>query len=306
VSLVLKNRFIYNLLPWQYQTSGSTSVNNIENIDYVVMAPGNYHYGKMTVDVGTAKVKGDTTEVVFSQPFPEGVIPVVVTELRPFRKDYPTIARIWDITNKGFKATALFETGVGSTVTVRNPLSYMAVTPGSASVNDSILLSAGTGSSPLCTSYSRTEYFTIPDSAGGVDTLMLSDPVILASLQTYRYAAPASLRYSSLLERSSDGLEKKVCGVRVRRFTDNKASVSDAPSSADTFGWVTLSRNINSVPSRMDAVVEQKVYSVDAVYDINGRRVASGRLSQSILQLLPPGLYIKIVNGKAEKVVKLK
>src|SRR5574344_280660 len=304
-STVLKNRFVYNMLPWQYQSAGITTVSNVEDMDYLVMAPGNYHYGKMDVEVGTAKAKGDTTEVTFIQPFPADVVPVVLTELRPIRKDYPTILRIWDVCNTGFKATALFEKGAGSAVASRNTVSYLAVTPGSESVNDTILLSAGIGDTPLCFDYTRKEYFTMTDSLGGIDTLQLVDPCIFASLQTYHYAAAASLRYASLIQTTSAAdAAATVNGVRVRRFVDDKSGVSNVPGSADTFGWVTLSRKMSAHTVGIETVTEQKAAALDGVYDVNGRCIAHGGLSAEGFRSLPDGFYIRVVNGKASKCIK--
>ena len=74
------------MLPWKDNT-GTISSN--EEIPFLALPMGNYHYGELDCEVGivtsqSAKTNNwtEVTEVTFAQPFPEGVTPVVLTEIR--------------------------------------------------------------------------------------------------------------------------------------------------------------------------------------------------------------------------------
>lgn len=286
----------------------------------MAMPYGNYTYGNMDVEVGAAKVKSDTLEVVFNKPFPEGVTPVVVTELKPTLKTAPIMTKVWDVTNTGFKTTVMYEVGEDKSIRVAQNMSYMAVTPGQAYMGDGVMISAGIGENPAYGSTYKVETFTreVYDAEGDsmrLDTLKLENPYIFGSLQTYNVGAGTLLRNQRNITVEENEVEY-VTGLRLRRIVDKSApsSVRDNKDSADTFGWIALSTGENGgedvgiedvvvAKSENPLVVEvinRCIYVEDVedfdVYTVNGTKVAANATQE-------PGVYVIRAGKKTAKVV---
>lgn len=142
--------FKYQIMPWSKQKNCITTLAKEEQVPFIAMVPGNGAFGDLAYEVGVAKINTrDTFSVEFVKPFPEGVVPVVIAELRnPITKNKAASIRMWDITNKGFKTTAYYEAGenIHSSLTIEE--CYFAIAPGQATVfsvpNDSDVIASDT------------------------------------------------------------------------------------------------------------------------------------------------------------------
>lgn len=294
------------LLPNQ----GNTELTKDEEVPFMAMKLGNYTFGNMDIEVDSAKVKSDTTVVKFNQPFPEGVTPVVIAELKPTTKTRPFFTKIWDVTNEGFKASIFYEAAVNTKISFGQSLYYAAFTPGSECIDEEtgITISAGLSTSPLYGSAIRPSYFT-----NGTDTMLLKDPLIFATLQTYNYSGGTILRSQRAITTDIDG-EEYTNGVRLRRYVDS--TIEDKPSntskSADYAGWVTittdpaLSTGIDKTitvqsenPIEVE-VINRCIYVKNCtefdVYTLSGVKVAANATQQ-------PGIYLVRAGKQTAKVV---
>jgi len=303
-----KRNFKYKIFPLQNQ--GTTEITKDEDIPFMALKLGNYTFGNMDIEIDSARVKSDTTIVKFVKPFPEGVTPVVITELKPSTKTRPFFTKIWDITNEGFKATAFYEAAENATVRLAQPFFYAAFTPGSECIDEEkgIIISAGVSTSPLWGSSARLSYFTNES-----DTMMLKDPLVFATLQTYNYGTGTILRKSTDITTDIDG-EEYISGARIRKYIDS--TVEDKPSnnsaSADYAGWVAitsepvLSTGIEEVitvesenPIEVE-VVNRCIYVKNCtdfeVFTLSGVKVAPNATQE-------PGIYLVRSGKQTAKVV---
>ena len=247
VSSVSTRAFTYQPMPWVY--SGTQTITAKEQIPFMALKYGNYTFApSMNIEVGQVKVKSDTVQVTFNQPFAEGTVPVVIAELRPSLKSNPMTIRIWDVTNTGFKAIASYEAGLGKNITIAQNMMYMAATPGVANIGDGIQISVGTGTTPLYGSTNRQEIFrqTNPDGTidDNADTLQLINPYIFGAAQTFNIKAGVILR--RFIDITTIDAEKGTLtyGTRIRRMVDTSGSNStlkNTQNEADTFGWICIS-----------------------------------------------------------------
>lgn len=240
--------FTYQLMPWAQ--SGTQTITTAEQVPFLAIPAGNHTYGDVDVEIGTARVKNDTTEVTFNQPFAEGVVPVVIVELRPSLRTNPINVRIWDVTNTGFKATAMYEAGLGKSLTIAQTMNYLACTPGQGKINKDLLISAGIGENIVYGVTYRQEVFrktnvdgTLPEEA---DTIFLSNPYMFGALQTYNYpTATVIRRYIDMQTKDEDG-NALTYGTRIRRVVDTSAgNYTNNLESGDKFGWICISSNIS-------------------------------------------------------------
>ncbi len=236
--------FSYQMKPWTQ--SGSQDLSSTEQVPFLAMVAGNYSFGDVNVEIDNVKVNADTVQVTFTQPFAEGVVPVVITELKPSLKTSPINVRIWDVTNTGFKATAFYEAGLGKELKLAQTMNYFACTPGQGKINSTLLISAGVGPNPVYGTAYRQEAFraTNPDGtiSEGADTLYLKSPYIFGAPQTYNYPTAAVIRrYIDMKTYSSDGTTL-IYGTRVKRIVDSSAGTfTNNLASGDKFGWICLS-----------------------------------------------------------------
>ncbi|MCQ2095431.1 MAG: glycoside hydrolase family protein [Bacteroidaceae bacterium] len=317
ITSAARKNFVYQPLPWSQ--SGEQTVSGAETVPFMALRAGDYVFGDLDVEVGSARVKGDTTEVLFKRPFPEGTVPVVIAELKPTLKSNALMYRIWDVTNTGFKATVRYEYGLEKALLVAQTFNYLACTPGQAKINDEVMITAGIGDNGLYGTIGRLEVFRKTGKDGSVDeradTLRFVDPLIFGALQTFNMNAGAILRNTRDLTEKSDGINPEYqYGVYVKRCKDGSAptSVKDTKDTADKFGWICLSSA--SGPTRIDEVsvavsenpirpfvINRIVYLENnekpfELYSVNGVRVASNATQE-------PGIYLVRQGNKTAKVV---
>ena len=321
--------FTYTPLPWQKQSGGSEIFEKNEEVGFVALPQGNWHYdGDIDVEVGNLTLR-DTTVVQFKEAFPAGVTPVVIaTVTRATQTSMPTLHKVWDVTNEGFKCMVMYEDANNAHVGSNQQLSYLAMTPGKAVVDSEagICMAAGLGERALY-SIAREESFRIPSItvAGEWDTLYVDDPVVLAEIQTYNTPVPTTVRLLSQVnsykindEGESEGLF--TTGVRLRRMVDKSVNTNrnvDAAVSADNVGWVIVYKeDPNGVPTAIgqhiqmgeivrlsplhvtvtNRIVEVEGYDDFELFTSSGTRAASNATQQ-------PGVYIVRAGGRTQKVL---
>lgn len=308
--------FTYKPLPWV--TSESTDFAKIESLPFMAIEEGNHTFGTLDCEVGVAKVNMiDTVDVVFTKPFAEGVVPVVLTEIRkPMLKENPIIVKVRNVTNTGFKCILMYEDEVGSKSAMKMNVCYLAITPGVGVLDDNLglMIAAGTSEATMYGSTARPHYFV-----SGGDTLRCLAPSIFAALQTSNYDAATLVRrqISPTITEEVDGVEYTV-GARFRRVVDSSRSkASDgtklsATSMKDDLGWVVLyTRRDGLSVEQMEADAEAPLrpyvvgnticvdgYEDFDVYTMHGIKLASANA-------LAPGVYVvKAGNATAMVVVK--
>ena len=292
------------------QNQGETTFSKDEEIPFMAVTLGNYTFGNMDIEIDSVKIKSDTTIVKFNKPFPEGVTPVVITELKPSTKTRPFFTKIWDVTNEGFKATASYEAAESTTIRIGQSFYYAAFTPGSECIDEEkgIVISAGISTSPIYGSSARPAYFTNAE-----DTFMLKDPLVFVTPQTYNYNAGTILRRGTDLTVKIDG-EDYLDGTRIRRYVDStiEKKPSNNSASADFVGWLTITSNpaistgidevitVESENPIQAEVINRCIYVKNCTdyetYNIGGVKVASNATQE-------PGIYLVRSNKQTVKVV---
>lgn len=308
-----KDYFSCQMLPWKDNT-GTISSN--EEIPFLAMPMGNYKYGDLDCEVGivdSQKAQAnnwtEVTEVTFQQPFPEGVTPVVLTEIRkPTSKNSVFCTRVFDITNKGFKFIIYPEESAGVKVARSQTVCYLAITPGISFMDEEngLLIAAGIGTDE--------DIYGISAQSNSLN-LNLYQPTILTALQTNNYPAVCMLRRTNITTKDTD--ITWTTGFKLKRILDHDLTVDGKTISTSTsdeayrdkVGWVALAtyKEGGSAPTAIEAlptikphVVNGRVYvdgvSSFSIYNITGTPLASDTM-------LSPGIYVIKANGKSIKIL---
>ena len=320
VTSVEKDRFTYKLFPLQHQDD-PVEFTKVETVPFMALPIGNHKFGDMDIEVGMTSVAGDTLEVKFAKSFPKGITPVVLAELKPSITAEPYFVRVWDATNEGFKVIAFHEEGAGVQVTTAQPLYYAAFTPGSECIDEEegLILSAGLSDEKSYGIGARNLYFTDCnyDEEGNVtsiDTLLLEEPMVFAPLRTFNYTGGALLRQTNVYNKTVDGVSY-VEYMKVRKFVDeSKTGIKNNSSTADTFGWVAISKGgVSTKVVGIDGVGAQDG-TADLEVSVVGRRiVVSGTTEFDVYTLggvklasdavQEPGVYMVRSGNNVAKVV---
>lgn len=318
VSSATKNGFTYTPSPWL--ATAEEKMTEAEMIPFMSISEGNHQFGPLTCEVGTTKVRMTKEQTItFVTPFPEGVIPVILTEIyKPSIIKAPMVTKIWDITNTEFKCQIMVEDGA-TTTSSNYTVCYMAIAPGIGIVDEAqnLMIAAGRSNNSIYGTSNRANYFMV-----GEDTLRSLSPYIFTNLQTKNYDAATILRKKSNITEKIDGVNYTI-GARIKRATDyNKKTASDgtklsATSMKDDLGWVVLyTRDENtSVPAGIDAMEAGKPstpfrpYAVDGVIYVDGYNTFEVYSTLGV-KLNPnqpqhPGVYVvRTANATAMVVVK--
>lgn len=329
VTTIGTDNFKFYLDPWTIKNTGTLT--NPETVDFLVMQPGIYEWGNMRAVVDTCTYinskgnrstlsQGDTIEVFFKEPFDEGVKPIVLAQnLLSTKNAVPSTPKILDVTNKGFKMKLVYQAGV--TGSLRSQASYyIAITPGEAALGDSgkkIYAGLGTSAVGGTSNTGVANHFLTP--AG--DTLLFSNPFIIANQQTHKLDVASIIRKSSDITRTitdEEGNRKNlIYGIRVRRQVDPSATIptgqNTADKSGDTIGWIVIdddSEAANSIPAIKSKSTEKQLFvktvgrriqpndSRARIFDVSGREVPTD-------SPLSAGIYL-VTNGRQSVKVSIR
>lgn len=309
------NKFKFRFYPWKLNTAVTFS--KAETVDYLILPADTVFQLPKGMKVVTGKissVKKDEQQVTFSEPFPEGVTPVVVAQNQNSSTTAaPVVLRIYDVTNTGFKARLTRQEGVTGSFNGQ-PVMYFAATPGQESIGGGKLLTVGRDSqSPVGGSSRITVTFRDENS----ETVSLKNPYIIACAQTNNYEKMSVLRMHSKILTSS-----MITGASIRRQTDPTSTVTTsdvASNNGDYVGWFIVSDDPDGntddpaiiVPTGITTISKNAGFSVS----VDGRSiVAEGRnlkaytLDGSRVELgkpLPRGVYV-VSNGRQSVKVQVK
>ena len=333
-----KSKFTFQLLPWL--SSKDQEPKKAEEVPFLAMPEGNYKYGNMDCEVAMVqsnKATGtdnwtDVTEVTFKQPFPEGVTPVVLTELRnpsyatSSTKKTSLCVRIFDVTNTGFKFIIYSEDMSARKIVLPQRVCYLAVTPGFEvmDADNGIMIAAGHGTdNQIYGILSNANSFRLGDGEEATQLKFVS-PVILAALQTNNYPACAILRRTNVTEKNEND-ETVVTGIKIKRALDHSITVNgeEIPTTSslekysayrDNLGWVVIANKSEngSIPSGIDDVTDNKAQGKLNVRIVNGSITVDGASNgfkvynaagtQVSPSSLPAGIYMVVADGKQMKV----
>ncbi|MBQ2186737.1 MAG: hypothetical protein II402_08490, partial [Bacteroidaceae bacterium] len=270
---------------------------------FLAIKAGNYHWGDLRAEVDTCQyIREDGTiskgiqetavEIFFNEPFPEGIIPVVIVQ--PFKtgsSTLPVIAKAYDITNQGFKVKLLKQKGETGHITSHS-VYYMAITPGSANLDErGKSIFAGRFEDPVGGSSAVQCYFL--DDTG--ERYYFKNPYIIAQTQTL------NLDYANILRRTSDNTLKVedaegntyrgTSGIRIRRQMDSSLSAAElgtnsATENGDYVGYIVINNLTLSGETRISAPVNSTPISDGIIYDLQGRKMPQAAP-------LLPGIYIR-------------
>lgn len=304
----------FTYTPYRWVTSASTEFEDPESIPFMAILHGNHRFSGLDCEVGTVKARMESEEsVVFLNSFPEGVVPVVLTEIsNPTGHKSSMMVKIWDVTNVGFKYKIMKEEQAEST-SRQFSVNYMAITPGVGVVdeNQNLMIAAGYNENTISGTRPCANLFTYNG-----DTLRFAEPYIFGNLQTNNYDAATLIRKSST---TTDDSKKFTIGARFRRVVDESRGVaSDGTklenSIKDGFGWIALYEltegasgptgikgvTVDEFSPLQPYVVGNSIY-VDGcdcfdVYTLSGVRLASSHA-------LEPGVYVVKTSSAATMVV---
>jgi len=345
---IKRDQFSYIGLPWALQTNNkgeSTSAavyKSKEKIPFMAIPFGNYTFGNMKVEVGSAKIKDETVEVVFNEPFPEGVTPIVVATINAATSNSRAIMhKVWNITNTGFSAAVMYEDALvnssGSHIVpnVNQTLAYIAATPGDACVDEEnqVYLAAGMGQNTVVGTTASEQQFqaTLTDEAGEpyTEVLRLIDPVVFCDNQTNNLPTPVVLRTRGLItETGVDEDEVPVTyatGFKVRRVVDEsvtKGINKVSSGTADEVGWMAIhsnptpasAANDDPTPTAIGRVIESTysgdeldVRVINRIVYVKGhpdfQLFTTGGARAAAGATQAPGVYVVRAGGKTAKIV---
>lgn len=256
VTSITRNTFKFRLNPWALPEAGS--IDKKETIDYLLVPFGQYQLGEeshMLVEkIGS--VKGDTLEVAFSTPFPEGSVPVVIVQNNSTSKSAaPTVVRAFDVTNTGFKVVLTRQEKATGTFTAQNT-NYMAALPGTYKIGAGKLLTVYRDTT---TPVGGSTYVSINVNKENGEPLNCVNPIIVGAAQTFNYGPTSCFRQQSTdTEEFTEGDQtyNGLTTIRVKRQHDTTTSnttKSDKAKNGDYIGWFILSDDLN--PSEDDRLV---------------------------------------------------
>ena len=262
----------------QYQENvwEGTSVPKSETTNFIVASTGNGTLGALHYEAGyvpkdgtsiayanAAQVKGEVVEVTFQQPFAEAPV-VFVTPLHSSASLPPAMWRVYDITPTGFKLLLQYQVGETDKFTQRK-VSYFAIEKGTGRDGQGALYTVGDEELTFKTAQVALPFGTT-----------LTNPLLLAQLQTYNHQAPALLRIPSV------GAESAYLRMQVDP-TATGYVLSASVNATEHVGYIAISEDpdYNGI---QDLTTSAPAAVPATAYDLSGRAVNSGNLGK--------GLYI--------------
>lgn len=312
-----KSKFDYQTVPSDKSSSYTTTFAKKEDIPFLaIQDTTNYDFAGLACEVGNVKINSiDTLEVEFRTPFPEGVTPVVITEYKfTSVPTNPLFSRIFDVTNKGFKAVSMYEEAVAKKTSLKQTLNYLAIQPGVGMLDEEngILIAAGIGEQLYGVTYRSVLL------QNGEDTLYFRNPYIFGTLQSNNSGAAVSLRRQSDITADKASIYSGATyGTRIKRQIDATSSnldFSKDKKSADALGWVVIANYeeglaeptsirpaISTPQDDFNIIVAYRRIFVPGTTPYNVYSVSGTKANNH--QALQPGIYIVKRGNESKKVV---
>ncbi len=308
--------FDFKVFSWQKQPNSVTTLTKREELSFLAMEPGVRKIGNLDVVVGKQIVEKDETEVVFEQPFPEGVTPVVIGTVQKLPNsylNYPTSLVIKDVTNKGFKCYVKFENAETKSLVLSVNIGFIAITPGASYLNDdkSLIIHAGIGENTLYGSSAK-----LIEYKDGDNRLYFKNTMLFAYSQTNNYPSATIIRkaYDETVTDQADERYGYIYGSRVKRMIDtSKATgVNDREESGDKVGYIIIAEVDGKTPE-LTAISETTADGA-SLPTVNGNRITvpgttdfevfnSSGAKVNANAPLSAGIYVVKVAGVSYKVI---
>lgn len=311
-----QNKITFTPVIWSLNSS-STMVFS-EYVDMFALKEGVHQYGdiKMLVEptsgfVSTSKVKTFT----FSEPFDEGVTPVVIVQPYSSMNKVPVSIKVSNITNKGFDAIISYQEGETTSKPIMQKVAYIAATPGQARLSDGRIITVGSNKTDLIDGQDFNEVSFV-DADGKI--LNLVHPYMLAGMQTSNYEAHSILRRNAYITEMQDidGVSTEVTtGVKLKRMKDFSSTTTVADDKAingDVIGWMIVSngsltptaiQEVNAQDNRLNIEVKNRRIFVAGLDDTQYNIYTTGGSKMKNNTTLPAGIYIVKTARAAQSVV---
>lgn len=308
--------FTSRFFPWN---SAAADVNDFskgtEVASYLALKSGNGTIGDLHYEAGLLKegsstmyLNGDVVEYKFAVPFE--TTPVVFVTQISNKTDFPCEARVWDVTNEGFKVTLTRQKGMESQPLGLRRASYLAIEKGVAQFENKVVIVNDGVQKFINPNLSKTINY------GGQN---LDNPLFLCQLQTY------NRKVTSVLRTGVNGPGSQSSQVRLIPDTsDPDGTISSRNPFEENVGWICIgtdkttgiqtpetsvaSDNLDIQVTNGQLVVRDASASWAKVFTLGGSLVAQGGVKSGeatfSLASLPEGvMVVKTSTGKAMKFV---
>ena len=271
--------FVFNYFPWN--AAGEQTMTKTEQSSYLVAKPGNGTIGDLNYEAGyvhdaagkAISVKRDTVEFKFDKAFKEA--PVVFVTPYYSATNFPYMARVWDVTNEGFKVILQRQKAIDEKYPgfSGQKVAYVAIEKGRTVADNKLFVVKDT---------------VMKFTSGGIAYPVnfdskLVNPLFYTQFQSFDRKVAALLRV---------GTPTNKCNVRL--VTDNTDKdnyvVSSSKPVIETVGWMTISDYDD--PSGIGTVTTDKA-SAALDYDINGTRL-------EVTDATAATVYVYGANGSLE------
>lgn len=307
IQTLSKGSFKFRLNPWTQGTA--VTISRAEDIDYMVLpADTVMHINDdfMLISAKAGYVKGTEVSVTFPEAFPEGVTPVVVAQQNySSATAVPTVIKVYDITNTGFKMKLVRQEAITTTFSQQN-VNYFAATSGQISIGGGKMLTVGVNPNDKVYQSGAKEV-NLVDANG--EQMSFYNPFIIAAPQTNNYEKTSVFRIATQ-NKTNDA----ITSLSIKRQVDGTSTSNAAnnETSGDLVGWFIISDDPNGNPddepvidtptaitttkadlgfwaSGADGMINAEGNNLKA-YNANGQQVAIGKK-------VPAGIYV-VTNGK--------
>lgn len=324
VTAIAKNSFKFCFDPWTETLGNAMEFTKTETTDYVIMRRGNFNIGGLSIEVDTCGAegthgakrmsKGEEVEVKFKQPFPEGVVPIVLLQnVSSSSSGAPATPKVYNITNTGFTMKLVKQAAASYTKNITAQyVYYLAITPGEAFIGETgKKMYVGRSIEKVGGNLNCSTVFRNADG----DTIMFQSPYVIAGAQTNNLDYPSIMRRAAentLKVTGEDGNDVTMTyGIRVRRQMDPSIATSvigtnTAATNGDEIGWIVIAdapiedgiNEAKAVGSKLDIEVRNR-----AIYTSAPVRIftMSGVECQPATKL-PTGIYLVTDGVQSQKV----
>ncbi len=279
------------LMPWT--GTAATNANQAEGVDFIRLTQGQHQWGQMRAEVdvcsytkpdGTVSktIKGDTVEVAFKQPFPVGVTPVVIVQ--PYtgsKTEIPVVAKVFDVTNTGFRMKLMKRHGETAAIPGRQVF-YLAVTPGAANLEEEGLsiVAGRCETAPVGGATAVSCPFVLADGT----PIALQAPYIIAAPQTHRLDYTSVFRQQALTTTAGGTTAMTVRRQMDTSLTSSQIGTNTAAANGDVIGWVAINQATVDPTLGISGKQDASRKTSDEVFDLGGRKMNKGKLK--------PGVYV--------------
>lgn len=307
VQTITKNSFKFRFHPWLLDAP--VELKNAETVDYLILpADTVFHLSDdmMLISQNAGTIK-DETRIVFPEPFPAGVTPIVVAQQICSTTSYkPVTVKVSNVTNEYFDVKLVRQAGETAAFN-KQKVVYYACSPGQISIGGGKMLTAACNNeTPVGGVTRQTVNFLDKDG----QQLAFTNPIIIAMPQTDNYPAASVFRVQSY-SKDDNG---NIISQSTRRQIDGTATnlpSNSAKVNGDNIGYIVISDDPQGSPEDKPIItgikdvtgMNAKGFSVSTaggMINVNGQGVSAYNAAGQKVELnkpLPAGVYV-VTNGR--------